>query len=81
MAAVGAFGAQALFAKHQVQVVADDQAVFHRYFFFLHPVTNSLAAEVHVGVGFQQNQRPPFKFHFRQLAVVVITPRAFQLLA
>ena len=58
MAAVAAGAPQAQRAKGEVDIVADDQQVVHREVQFLQPVTDGIAAEVHVGGGLEEVELP-----------------------
>src|SRR5688500_16272386 len=56
-------------AEGDGQLVNDDQEIFFRYSEALHPVGDSLSAQVHVRGGFDQMHAAPFVFEFRLVRV------------
>ena len=69
MAAIAATLADADFAERQSKVVADDEKMVERDFLLLHPICNSLPAQIHVSGWLDENKGAATRFHLRAIGV------------
>ena len=71
MATIGTLFAKAQRAQRQSDVIVDDQQILHRDLLLLQPVLHRLAAQVHVGRGFDDKQGLALVFHLRCLGKAI----------
>ena len=71
MAAVAAPAAETDRPQGEVEVVADDDEILDAQMELVHPVTDGVAAEVHVSGGFEQGELPAFEGDLRDVAVAL----------
>ena len=55
--------------ERQCDIVRNDQQILRGDLFGLHPIADGLARKIHIGRGFEQNQRAALVFHLGHIAV------------